>query len=194
MELQPVPARRLTYTYEDSDRDPIRRLREMIMFISARSTYDRAYGVTKLNKLLWWSDTRAFGELGKPITGIPYVRLPQGPVPDGIEEVRERMQAEGLIAISPIDHYGRTIQRVVPLRRHDVSLFSGPEIAIVDSVIEENSKSNATGVSRRSHGRMWEALKQGQRMPYESVFISDAKPSRYDMARTRELARQYGWQ
>lgn len=192
--MEPTPAPTRTVTYARPEMNPDRRLREMILYISTKSTYDRTFGVTKLNKLLWWSDTCAFGTLRRPVTGAAYVRLPQGPVPDGIDAIRDEMRGRGEIAIQTVEHYGHVIHRVVPLRRPDLTLFTGEEIAIVDAVISDNSGSNATSVSRRSHGRVWEALKQGDRMPYESVFISDAKPTRYDLARTRVLARQFGWE
>ncbi len=192
MDGHPTPSRAVTY--ELPELNPAERVRELIVYIASCSAYDRTFGVTKLNKLLWWADTWAFGVRGRPITGSAYVRLPQGPVPDGIDDLREQMRLDSEIAISPQDHYGRTQHRVVALRRADLSAFSGDEIAIVDAVIQEHRDQNASIVSRRSHGHMWAALPQGHRMPYESVFISDAKPTRYDMARTKELNRQFGWE
>lgn len=165
-----------------------------MIYISAQCAYDRTYGVTKLNKILWWSDIRSFGLLGRPITGSAYKRLPQGPVPDGLDELRSEMETMGEIAMSPQESYGRTRYRLVPLRKYDLGAFTGDEIAIVDEVIRENVGRTAAGVSRRSHGRMWEALPHLAKMPYESVFISDAKPTRYDIARTKELNRQFGWE
>jgi hypothetical protein len=152
------------------------------------------FGVTKLNKLLWWADTWAFGVRRRPITGAVYKRLPQGPVPDGIDDLREEMRARGDIAISPLEHYGRVRHRVVALRRPDLSAFSGEEIAIVDAVLADHKRLNATNVSKKSHGKMWEALPHLHDMPYESVFVSDAKPTRADVARTKELNRQFGWE
>lgn len=181
-------------TYEQADVNAVERLRELIIYIAGRSAFDPTFGVTKLNKLLWWADTRAFGARGRPISGAVYVRLPQGPVPDGIDALRNEMRDRDEIAISPQEHFGKTRHRVVPLRRPDLSAFSGEEIAIVDEVIQEHRDRNATMVSKRSHGRMWEALPMGARMPYESVFISDEKPNRYDMSRTRELAKRFGWE
>lgn len=192
MEGHPAPVRHLTY--DAPGLDATARLRELIVYIASCSAYDRRFGVTKLNKILWWSDTHAFGLRGRPITGTTYVRLPQGPVPDGLDELRDKMRAWGDIAISPQEHFGRTQHRVVALRRADLSQFSGEEIAIVDAVIGEHYDRTATSVSRRSHGRMWEALPHQSKMPYESVFISDAKPTRYDLARTKALNRQFGWE
>jgi len=191
MDARPAPSREVTY--DRPEMKPIERVRELIVYVATRSAYDRAFGVTKLNKILWWSDTWAFGLHGRPITGCPYVRLPQGPVPDGIDELREQMRQRGDIAITQEDHYGRTRHKVIALRRADLRQFSGEEIAIVNAVIEQQSDRNARSVSRRSHGKMWEALPHQSRMPYESVFVSDAKPTRYDVARTKELARELGW-
>lgn len=192
MDGKPAPKREVTYG--DAYPAVTDRLRELIVYIASRSAYDPHFGVTKLNKLLWWSDTQAFGFHRKPITGATYIRLPQGPVPDGIDALRDEMRTTGDIAIAPQERFGHTMHRVVALRRPDLGGFTGEEIAIVDAVIDEHGPHNAKGVSRRSHGRMWEALPQGAKMPYESVFISDAKPTRYDMARTRELGRRFGWE
>jgi hypothetical protein len=192
--MERTPARHREVTYEARAEDRRLRMRELILYIASRSSYDQRFGVTKLNKLLWWADTRAFGRYGRPITGFPYVRLPQGPVPDGIDQLRDEMRLNGDIAIQPVEQFGRTRHRIVPLRRCDLTAFTGEEIALIDMVIDENRNRTASGVSRRSHGRMWEAIPAGERMPYESIFISDAKPTRYDMARTRELSRRFGWE
>ena len=187
----PAPNRTVTYGTGDFN-EP--RLRELIVYIAQKSALDPGFGVTKLNKILWWSDLRSFGQMGRTITGVTYLRLPQGPVPDGIDDLRNRMAVSGDIAISNQERFGRVQQRVVPLRSPDLSDFGGKEIAIVDAILYEHRGETAKGVSSRSHGRMWEALPQRAPMPYESVFISDAKPSRYDIARTRELNRQFGWE
>lgn len=189
---RPAPERSVTYAHTDVNRDA--RLRELIIYISQRSMFDPRFGVTKLNKLLWWTDTTAFGRRGRPVSGATYIRLPQGPVPDGIDELREQMRVDGDIAVSEVMHYGHRQHRPVALRSATLSAFTGEEIAIVDEIINAHQGRNARAVSNRSHGRMWEALPMGSRMPYESVFVSDRKATRYDMARTRELSRRFGWE
>lgn len=192
METSKAPDRALTFSAPDLN--PRERMRQLILYIAGRSQYDRHFGVTKLNKILWFSDTWAFGQTGRPISGATYLRLPQGPVPDGIDELREEMQRVGQIAIYEQQEFGRTRKKVVALKRADLSQFSGAEIAMLDAVMDEHRTHNAKGVSNRSHGRMWEAVRPLHRMPYESVFISEAKPSRYDVKRTKELISQYGWE
>src|SRR4051794_38756976 len=110
MDVSPAPARAVTY--DQSDIPAVERLRELIVYIAAQSAYDQKFGVTKLNKLLWWSDTRAFGVRHRPISGATYIRLPQGPVPDGIDVLRDEMRHRGEIAISPQEHYGKIQHRV----------------------------------------------------------------------------------
>lgn len=192
METRPAPDRALTFSVPDMN--PRERMRQLILYIAGRSQYDRHFGVTKLNKILWWSDTWAFGQTGQPISGATYLRLPQGPVPDGIDDLRDEMQRVGQIAIYEEQEFGFTRKKVVALRPADLTMFSGAEIALIDAVIDEHRTHNAKGVSNRSHGRMWEAVPPLAQMPYESVFISEAKPSRYDVSRTKELARKHGWE
>ena len=88
---------------------------------------------------------------------------------------------------------GYTQQRVVALRPADLTGFSGDEIAVVDYVIMALWHKTATGVSTLSHGKAWEVAQDRASIPYEAVFLSDAKVNRYDVGRTKELARQHGW-
>lgn len=192
--MDSVPAPERPLTYEAAGREPERRLRELIIFIAHECAYDPTFGATKLNKLLWWADIRAFAQLGQAITGVAYVRLPQGPVPEMIDRVKTALRLEGHIALSPQEHFGRVQTRIVPLRRAELGMFTGPEIAIVERLIRECWNLNAKSVSKRSHGKAWEAIPHQDRMPYESVFLSDDKPTRYDVARTKELAREHGWE
>jgi hypothetical protein len=55
------------------------KLRELILHVARRSEGDIAFGVTKLNKLLFFIDFLACLRFGKPITGEEYQKLDNGP-------------------------------------------------------------------------------------------------------------------
>lgn len=59
----------------------LQRLRELVVYISEKSEHDQHCGATKLNKILYHSDFRAFERFGVPLTGASYFRLPKGPAP-----------------------------------------------------------------------------------------------------------------
>lgn len=170
------------------------RLRELILYIATRCQDDPKFGATKLNKILWWADFLAFGQRGKPITGVEYMRLPQGPAPRRFVPVRNAMQESGELAIAVVQTRGGYEQkRPVALRSAKLDLFSADDIAIVDSVIRVLRRKTARGVSRQSHGKAWEIAGDMESIPYEAIFLSDDPITRDDIARTRVLARQYGW-
>jgi hypothetical protein len=186
------PARSLTY--EQFDMRPVERLRELIVYIASKSAHDKKFGVTTLYKVLWWAETCAFGLRRRPVSGASYIRHSQGAVPDGIDVLSEQMRECRDIGFSPQEYLGRIQHRVVALRRADLTAFSGQEIAVVCGVLDEHRRQRPKNVSKSSHGKMWEALPMGARMPYESIYVSQAKPTRYDLARTRELTRRFRWE
>jgi hypothetical protein len=181
-------------TFKFPDASGEARLRELILYIAGECQSDPKFGATKLNKILWWADFLAYAEYGKPITGIEYQRLGNGPAPRRLVPVRNDMEAEGDIALANVPSRGGYVQRkIVPLRSPDLALFSPTDIAIVDHVIGALWRKTATGVSNLSHGKAWEVAGDGESIPYEAVFLSDDPINRYDVARTKELARQFGW-
>ena len=53
----------------------------------------------------------------------------------------------------------------------------------------------AAKTSQRSHGKAWRAaVSEGELIPYEAVFVSDAPIDQSDIARTHELAARHGWE
>jgi hypothetical protein len=171
------------------------RLRELILYVASRCQRDSKFGATKLNKILWWSDFIAYAELGHPITGVEYMRLGKGPVPKRLVPIREDMESRREIAVSQVKvGFGDyTQKRIVPLRSPKLDIFSAPEIELVNRVIDALWSKTAAGVSALSHGKAWEVADDHGPIPYEAVFLSDDKVNRYDVGRTKELARQFGW-
>jgi len=171
------------------------RLAELILYVSAKCQSAERFGATKLNKILWWADFLAYAEFGEPITGVEYMRLDNGPVPRRLLPVRERMIADQELAISSVRcPGGHTEKRPVPLREADLNRFSSEEIALVDWVIDQLWSKTAARVSTLSHGKAWEVAADRENIPYEAIFLSDDSPDRADTVRTKELAREHGWE
>ncbi len=169
-------------------------LRELILYVATQCQDDPKFGATKLNKILWWADFLAYAEHGRPITGIEYQRLGNGPAPRRLVPVRIQMEADGDIVLAEVPGRGGYVQKkIVPLRAANLDVFSAADIAVVDDVIRALWKKTAKGVSTLSHGKAWEVAGDGESIPYEAVFLSDDPINRYDVARTKELARRFGW-
>ena len=156
---------------------------------------DATFGATKLNKILWWADFLAYAKLKKPITGVSYQKLPNGPAPRQLVVVRKKLEREdGANVSKELTVLGTTRHRLVPRRKPDLSMFTVDQIALVDEIITELWNKSAEEVSRGSHGKAWELAKDGENIPYEAIFLSDDAPTGDDILRTYELSEEHGWE
>jgi Antitoxin SocA-like, Panacea domain len=170
------------------------RLRELILYVAQKCTDDSTYSSTKLNKILFFSDFSAYGKYGKPITGVEYMRIDNGPAPRIMKPVLTEMEKEDKeIVIVKRPYFGYEQHRIVPLREPDLDRFTARDIAMVDDVIKTLWGLSATDVSRISHSIAWKAAGDRQTIPYEAVFLSDDGLTDKDIYRTKELARENGW-
>ena len=71
------------------------KFRAALLYVARESKDDIRFGLTKLNKILYFSDFKAFAILGCAITGATYRRLDYGPVPSVLLDVLCEMEAEG---------------------------------------------------------------------------------------------------
>lgn len=174
-------------TYGEDTPATRKRLRELMLFVADRCGDDPNFGVTKLNKILYYCDFLAFARLGASITGISYNKLPYGPVPTAAQAVRDEMHRDGEIEITGEGVASFRRSRVVPVREADLNLFSGPQVALIDSVIEALGNANARELTALTHGNAYKTVSYHGRIPYEFAFISDEPYSEEDIARAEEL-------
>jgi hypothetical protein len=184
---------RVTYSFPQMDGD--RRLRELILYVSAKCAPDPGFGSTKLNKILHRADFQAFAKRGTPLTGVEYQALDNGPAPKRLLPVKNDM-----LELREIDEVPRQIgefvqYRVVPRRSADLSIFSADDLRFADAAIDELWGKTGGLVSRESHGLAWRIARKGDGLiPYEAAFLDDneaADPR--DVTRARELAHEFGW-
>ena len=186
------PVNRLTFKYPVER--AAQRFRELIVYISKQSANDPHFGATKLNKILYHSDFRAFERFGVPLTGVAYFRLKEGPAPRALLPFRGELEREGAIQVVVERAPGGLPQhRTVALREPVLEHFTKDELAIVDEVIRDLWSQTATEVSNASHDIRWRTLQHRDGLPYEFAFLSDEPVTEKEVDRTRELAREFGW-
>jgi len=182
----------LTYTV-DLPGGAQKRLAEAILYVCNVCEQDEAFGLTRLNKILFEADFLAFATRGHPITGVRYQRLQNGPAPKAmlprLDELVERQD----LAIKSTDYMGRPQKRPIALREADLSCFSADDIAILSRAIRDSWGKSATNVSNASHRAEWLTRANGDDIPYEAVWLSNAPVSAAEVARTQALAEQHGW-
>lgn len=180
-------------TYEADLPNKEERMRELIVYISDKCAGHPRYGATMLNKILWAVDFISFQNRGVPITGEKYQRLERGPAPLRVMPIRRQLETDGDIHVRTVKYPVGTQHRIVALRSADLSIFSGEEIALVDTVINSLTKMNSDQVSEWSHIRAWKTRYDHDLLPYESIFLSDEPVTVGDISRTEELARKFNW-
>lgn len=169
-------------------------LRELILYICTKCGNDPMFGSTKLNKLLFFSDFYAYANLGSGITNVEYQKLRNGPAPRRLLPIREEMiEARELglqnIPLSP----GYTQKRPVALRKPDLRGFSAAQISLIDEVISTFGADNAKDISGASHRMVgWKSAKEGEIIPYSTIFVSNEPLSRAEQERGLEIAQQLG--
>jgi hypothetical protein len=165
------------------------KLRELIIYISTLEERDDAFGVTKLNKILFRADFTAYVEFGKPITGVEYFALYNGPAPRPMKRLLEMMQKNGEIAILTENYGGGEQQRVIALRRAELeSKFSVRELDMVFRVVQHYWGKSGTTMSGESHEFFgWSLARLQETIPYHVALIADRDPTPSEMSRGLEL-------
>jgi Protein of unknown function (DUF4065) len=172
-----------------------RRFKELILYFSQRGLDEGlVIGSIKLNKLLFFSDFRAFERLGEPITGARYQKLPLGPAARELLPMRQEMLSQGEVRFR--DRADDDLNDVLlPISKPDLSTLSDDQRTIVDEVFEELRPFNATATSDYSHLKSagWRVVKEKDDIPYESAYVITDPPPAEAIQRGRELASKYGW-
>lgn len=168
------------------------KLAELILYISQKCATDPKFGAVKLNKILYLSDFLSFGHWGEAITAVEYQHLRKGPAPRRLVPVRDKLKEQGKLVIQRLPLKGGNEQvRTVNLEEPNLKLFSGREIALVDSIIEDLWDLDAEQSSELSHRFVgWKMTKENESIPYGSIFLSDEPLSPAEIVRGQELARE----
>jgi hypothetical protein len=151
---------------------------ELLVYVTSRSENDSKFGATKLNKLLFYSDFLAYRTLGRAISNHDYQKLVHGPAPKAIVPILKRLIKSGQIAEAERNYFGHKQKRILALREADLTVFSGPEMALIDQVIEHFKDDGAKDISNRSHRFIigWETAKLNEVIPYDLALVNN-KPT-----------------
>jgi len=168
------------------------KLAELILYISEKCANDPMFGATKLNKILFFSDFLFHAYNGTGITNVEYQKLPAGPAPRRFLPVRTEMIEKHDLAVQEVElKSGYTQKRTVNLRRPDLELFNGAEIAMVDRVIESLRDCDARDTSDKSHEMVgWIVVDEGDTIPYNTVYFSNPPLTQAEIYSAQEFKRK----
>ena len=171
------------------------KLKALVLYVIWRTSETRDFGLTKLNKVLWFSDARAFQALGKPITGETYVRQKFGPVPEHAAEIINELEAEGVVETWTEPYFDFEVKRFKAHEPADLSIFNADELNLIDWWIKTVSEHHtAMSISELSHDYGWKIAKMGERLPLYAFLAGSIRHSREgeELDWARDKAKQTG--
>jgi hypothetical protein len=167
------------------------KLRELILYIARLSEGDRFFGVTKLNKYLFYIDFLAYRSFGNAVTGQEYQALPQGPAPRRLLPVMQRMQDSGELAVREEPMYRYTQKRPIALREANIMLFSAQEVNFIRDVIDYFRPMTASQISEASHRFIgWHLANENETIPYSVALLGRDNLTDDELERARPAERR----
>ena len=161
------------------DRDKFKALVHYVCW--SRKDAPSTLGAVKLNKALWLSDFRSYYANGDSITGARYVKRAQGPVPQAIVPILKELEEEGVLSISEVPFHGYMKKEYSVHKEPDTDLLSREELALTHAATSTVcDQHTATSISEASHDHIWRAAKDGEEIPYFTVFALPGKITQDD--------------
>lgn len=155
----------------DVPRKNLAKLREVLLYVLNKIGAKPNVGETVLYKLLFFIDFDHYERYEEQLVGATYKKNKYGPTPLEFGKVAERMIEAGELQKLPDKFFSYPQTKYLPLRRPDLSLFSGREIEVIDRVLDRLSDMTAAQISEYSHNDVpWLSTEEGGVISYESVF------------------------
>lgn len=142
------------------------RLKNLLLYVLGKM--DEVYQ-TKMNKVLFYIDFLSYRERGMAISGLAYNAIDFGPVPQRWDRVYSAFDE---VIPKPRSVFGQESIELTTDRAADMSCFSEPELAVIDSVCEKMKDLSAHDISDLSHKEpAWlNHLHQNETIPYSEAF------------------------
>ncbi len=167
---------------------------ELLLYAAAKLKNDPLGGATKLNKVLFFAEMEHFRLHGRPISGCRFQKLEHGPAPRHLLPVRQQLVEAGAATLESETIGNRSLDRLVPRRPADVSLFSPDELESIDRTVERLRGLTATQVSDLSHKHPgWRLTDEGDDIPLASALLDTPQISTPAIRRVAaEISQRYG--
>jgi hypothetical protein len=165
------------------------KFRELVLLVAEELLDEDTYGATLLNKGLFYAEFLHMRSTGRPISGVEYQRLPQGPAPRRLKPIRTSLLHSGDARLDETDYRGFTQHRLVPLRPARRERFTEDELRSVKQGVAVVASLSATQASELSHEEVgWKMVEEGETIPYEAAFLRRPVVTPRTQQRIAELA------
>lgn len=166
------------------------KFKNLVVYIAWKAGRRDWFGATKLNKVLWFSEARAYVFHGSPIVGATYIREKFGPVPKQMMPIRKELEKARQIRV----FQEGSLVRITADKKPDMSQFTKTELQIIDHWIEHIDKEHtAKSISDKSHDYAWEIAREGEEVPLYAILAERIRePDAQRLERLKEKARAHG--
>ena len=106
---------------------------------------------TKLMKLLWYTDALNFSRCTKSISGLTYIHLNFGPVPEDRNELLGLLEKMDVIRIEEDTSTSYVGERIETDAQFDASIFSEKELDVLRKINEKFDDFSSTDLVKLSH-------------------------------------------
>ena len=120
----------------------------MVLFFAHKNT---ELLKTKLMKLLNYSDMIFYKENGISMSGLKYVHLPYGPVPENFDIFLGKMTADHIIHVEIVYENGYEKHQVIPECDIPEEILSAKELEVLDKVYMKFKDFGSADISNYSH-------------------------------------------
>jgi transcriptional regulator with XRE-family HTH domain len=159
------------------------KFRQTLLYILHACGGKANIGETVLYKMLYFMDFNAFEALGKPVTGLQYIKMQYGPVPRQVQyraAVKEMVEKAEL-KIFTQEYYGMLQKRYVALVDPAIEIFSVREKEVIDRAIQQLADLTARQITDYAHGDApWIIAQDGEPIDYAMVVERTAPYAQVD--------------
>jgi len=175
----PVPLELGETTVAPRDPDPVLKpdkLREVLLYLTNKIGGMANVGETVIYKLLYFIDFDFYEKYGQSVTGLTYVKLAHGPVPQqksfaSVIAGMKRLQEIEIVTTKYFSHDQKKYLPLKPLGQLTLAHLTAQELEHINWEIERLSDKTASQLSTLSHYDMpWLAAKEGESLNYQYVF------------------------
>jgi len=135
-------------------------------------------GATKLRKVMWAADVAFYRQFGRTITGQDsYLRMPYGPVPNGLAEAIHELETERKVAVYSVPTWAGHRTEYAPLERLGATEFGADEIGAIHFAIDTICPLSAWETSEETYTPLWRSIDNGMQIPVRAAAVIAGEPT-----------------
>lgn len=149
------------------------KFKALVVYVIWKTTDVRNFGLTKLNKTLWFAEARIFEAYGRRLTGETFTRRQFGPVPIHLGDVLDQLVDAGVVQTTTEQVYDHQAKRYSTQSPPEISIFDIEDLQLIDWWIGHIANDHtAVSISEKSHDYGWRIVPEGDELPLKAFLAS----------------------